>query len=49
MDIKTIRLLLEDGTELLGKSFGSETSVSGEVVFNTAMTGYIEKSHRSFI
>jgi carbamoyl-phosphate synthase small subunit len=41
-DTKKIKLLLEDGTELSGKSFGSETSVSGEVVFNTAMTGYPE-------
>jgi carbamoyl-phosphate synthase small subunit len=41
-DSKTIKLVLEDGTELIGKSFGSEISVSGEVVFNTAMTGYPE-------
>jgi carbamoyl-phosphate synthase small subunit len=41
-EIKPIKLLLEDGTELIGKSFGGETSVSGEVVFNTAMTGYPE-------
>jgi carbamoyl-phosphate synthase small subunit len=41
-EIKPIKLLLEDGTELTGKSFGGETSVSGEVVFNTAMTGYPE-------
>ncbi len=40
--LKSIKLVLEDGTELQGKSFGSETSVSGEVVFNTAMTGYTE-------
>ncbi len=39
---KPIKLVLEDGTELTGKSFGSETSISGEVVFNTAMTGYTE-------
>jgi carbamoyl-phosphate synthase small subunit len=41
-EIKPIKLLLEDGTELTGKSFGGETSISGEVVFNTAMTGYPE-------
>jgi carbamoyl-phosphate synthase small subunit len=35
-------LVLEDGTEFHGKSFGFEKSVSGEVVFNTAMTGYPE-------
>lgn len=36
------KLLLEDGTEFQGTSFGNETSASGEVVFNTAMTGYPE-------
>lgn len=35
-------LILEDGTRFEGKSFGYETSTSGEVVFNTAMTGYPE-------
>lgn len=38
----TAKLILEDGTWFLGKSFGYEGSVSGEVVFNTAMTGYPE-------
>jgi len=43
MNLKTdIRLVLEDGTEFNGYSFGYEKSVSGEVVFNTAMTGYPE-------
>ncbi len=37
-----IRLVLEDGKEFSGLSFGFEKSVSGEVVFNTAMTGYPE-------
>ena len=37
-----IKLVLEDGTEIKGQSFGYETSVAGEVVFNTAMTGYPE-------
>jgi len=37
-----IKLILEDGTEFVGKSFGYNKSVSGEVVFNTAMTGYTE-------
>ncbi len=37
-----IRLWLEDGTEIIGKSFGYEGSIAGEVVFNTAMTGYPE-------
>ena len=35
-------LILEDGTQFEGKSFGYEASTSGEVVFNTAMTGYPE-------
>jgi carbamoyl-phosphate synthase small subunit len=39
---KTAKLILEDGTEILGKSFGYEKSSSGEVVFNTAMVGYPE-------
>jgi carbamoyl-phosphate synthase small subunit len=36
------KLQLEDGKEFTGFSFGHEKSVSGEVVFNTAMTGYPE-------
>ena len=36
------KLVLEDGTELTGRSFAGEMPVSGEVVFNTAMTGYPE-------
>ena len=37
-----VRLVLEDGTELDGHSFGVQRAVSGEVVFNTAMAGYVE-------
>lgn len=37
-----IKLVLKDGKEFTGQSFGFEKSVSGEVVFNTAMTGYPE-------
>ena len=37
-----MKLVLEDGTELSGRSFGSDASVAGEVVFNTGMTGYVE-------
>ena len=33
---------LEDGTKFFGFSFGSSSSVSGEVVFNTGMVGYPE-------
>jgi carbamoyl-phosphate synthase small subunit len=36
------QLILEDGTVLKGEGFGSEASTSGEVVFNTGMTGYQE-------
>lgn len=39
---QSVKLVLEDGTEFHGKSFGAEKSVSGEVVFNTAMVGYTE-------
>ena len=35
-------LILEDGTEFRGFSFGAEQSVAGEVVFNTGMVGYVE-------
>ncbi len=35
-------LVLEDGTTYEGKSFGCKKSCAGEVVFNTAMTGYPE-------
>jgi carbamoyl-phosphate synthase small subunit len=35
-------LLLEDGTRLDGLACGHEVAVTGEVVFNTAMTGYQE-------
>ena len=35
-------LLLEDGTLFLGKGFGAEATVVGELVFNTGMVGYPE-------
>ena len=35
-------LVLEDGTVFRGRSIGAEGSSVGEVVFNTAMTGYQE-------
>ncbi len=35
-------LVLEDGTAFVGKSFGADKAVSGEVVFNTGMVGYTE-------
>jgi carbamoyl-phosphate synthase small subunit len=39
---KAAVLSLEDGTKFEGFSFGAETSVRGEVVFNTSMIGYPE-------
>lgn len=36
------KLLLADGTEMPGRSFGADRSACGEFVFNTAMSGYIE-------
>lgn len=41
-NFKKAHLVLEDGTIFEGTSFGYEQSVSGEVVFYTAMTGYPE-------
>jgi len=35
-------LILEDGSKFQGKAFGSIKEESGEVVFNTSMTGYQE-------
>lgn len=41
MSVKA-QLILNDGTQFSGKSFGYEKSSAGEVVFNTAMVGYPE-------
>ena len=35
-------LLLEDGTIIEGNGWGAEKKVSGEIVFATGMTGYVE-------
>ena len=40
--IKEAKLALEDGTILYGEGFGFETTRTGEVVFATGMTGYVE-------
>lgn len=40
--MKKATLILDDNTRFEGYSFGYETGVTGEVVFNTAMTGYPE-------
>lgn len=37
-----MKLFLQDGTVFEGKSFGAPMNASGEVVFNTGMTGYVE-------
>src|SRR3989338_565802 len=37
-----MKLILKDGTEFEGKSFGANVSVAGEVVFNTGMVGDVE-------
>jgi carbamoyl-phosphate synthase small subunit len=36
------QLILDDGTRFTGHSFGAQVAAAGEVVFNTAMTGYPE-------
>jgi carbamoyl-phosphate synthase small subunit len=38
----TAVILLEDGTVLWGRGAGAETAKTGEICFNTAMTGYQE-------
>jgi len=38
----TAKLILEDGTEFTGTSFGFNKNTNGEVVFNTGMVGYPE-------
>ena len=40
--MKIARLILEDGSQFVGWSFGYDAPTNGEVVFNTAMTGYPE-------
>ena len=42
MDKKKALLVLEDGTGFKGHSLGAAGEVSGEIVFNTSMTGYQE-------
>ncbi len=39
---KEVLLILDDGSRFRGDSFGYDKAVAGEVVFNTAMTGYPE-------
>jgi carbamoyl-phosphate synthase small subunit len=42
MNLTKATLVLDDGSKYEGFSFGAERSVIGEVVFNTAMSGYPE-------
>lgn len=37
-----IRLSLDDGTRMHGRAFGALEPMRSEVVFNAAMTGYVE-------
>ena len=40
--MRKAKLILDDGSEFCGWSFGYDKETTGEVVFNTAMTGYPE-------
>ena len=40
--MREARLILDDGSLFIGRSFGYDANTVGEVVFNTAMTGYPE-------
>jgi len=40
--LETGYLILEDGTVFAGKLFGAVSEITGEVVFTTGMTGYLE-------
>ncbi|MDR2915397.1 MAG: glutamine-hydrolyzing carbamoyl-phosphate synthase small subunit [Tannerella sp.] len=42
MNLTKATLILDDGSKYEGFAFGAEKSVTGEVVFNTAMSGYPE-------
>ncbi|MDR1126557.1 MAG: glutamine-hydrolyzing carbamoyl-phosphate synthase small subunit [Treponema sp.] len=39
-NVKTAKLILEDGSEFIGWSFGGARAQAGEVVFTTGMVGY---------
>ncbi len=41
-NLKTVTIYLENGTLLQAKSFGADTTLTGEIVFNTSLTGYQE-------
>ena len=39
---KNVTIILEDGSQFNGHSFGTNKNVTGEIVFNSAMNGYAE-------
>ena len=39
---RTAKLALANGSVFVGRGFGAEGEIHGEVVFNTSMTGYQE-------
>jgi carbamoyl-phosphate synthase small subunit len=40
--VTAVELCLDDGTRFIGEAYGATRAVAGEVVFSTAMTGYVE-------
>ena len=46
---KNGKLILSDGSVFDGMGFGYSTTITGEIVFNTGMVGYVETltDHRS--
>lgn len=42
MTTTSAALVLEDGSHIVGESFGSKINIDGEVVFQTGMVGYPE-------
>ena len=37
-----VYLTLQNGKQFIGKRFGADGDITGELVFTTGMTGYIE-------
>ena len=42
--MRSATLVLEDGTAMEGQAFGAETDSVFELVFNTSMSGYQERT-----
>jgi carbamoyl-phosphate synthase small subunit len=42
IELPKMKLVLEDGTMMVGGGFGAARPTAGEVVFNTGMSGYVE-------